>query len=235
MRKIVFLILIAVFASCSNDSSGNLTVKGHIKNLKKGTIYLKKLKDTVIVTLDSFNIKGASEFELHSNLETPEVLFLDLDKHSAENERITFFADKGVIEINSTLKNFVFDANIQGSEQQKLLESYKKMISKFNDQNLILIKESLEAKKEANTVKIDSIERIYNNLVKRRYLYTVNFAITNKNSEVAPYLALTEIYDANIKLLDTINNALTGKVKSSKYGKELQRYINTIKKQAEAK
>ena len=61
-------------------------------------------------------------------------------------------------------------------------------------------------------------------------MFTVNFALNNKDSEVAPYLALTEIYDAKTSYLDTINNTLTPKVKASKYGKELQTYIDEVKK-----
>jgi len=57
----------------------------------------------------------------------------------------------------------------------------------------------------------------------------VNFALNNKDSEVAPYLALTEIYNAKINLLDTINNSLTPKVKASKYGKDLQAFVDNIK------
>ena len=65
--------------------------------------------------------------------------------------------------------------------------------------------------------------------MRRKYLYTTNFAINNKDSEVSPYLALTEIYNARINLLDTINNSLTAKVKASKYGKELQSFIEKIR------
>ena len=53
--------------------------------------------------------------------------------------------------------------------------------------------------------------------------------MNNRESEVAPYLALSEIYDANVKWLDTINNSLTPKIKGSKYGKELQIFIDKIK------
>ena len=45
----------------------------------------------------------------------------------------------------------------------------------------------------------------------------------------APYIALSELFDANIQLLDTINNSLTDKVKSSDYGKRLQKFITKIK------
>ncbi len=228
MKKIALLSLIILIVSCSNKSS-DLIVKGNVKGLKKGTIYLKKVKDTLLVTIDSLIVNGNSEFEFKSNLESPEMFFLYLDKNSNEEGRISFFADKGITEINTTLKNFVFDAKINGSSQQKTLEEYQKVMSRINGRNLDLIKKTFEAKDD--TVKLNTINKEYNNLLKRKYLYTVNFAINNKDSEVAPYLALTEIYNAQIKYLDTINNVLTSKVKTSKYGKELQFFIDKIKEE----
>ena len=65
--------------------------------------------------------------------------------------------------------------------------------------------------------------------MKRKYLYTVNFAITNKEYEIAPYLAVSEIFDANIKYLDTIYTSLKPKVRKSKYGKALKDYIEERK------
>ena len=103
------------------------------------------------------------------------------------------------------------------------------MMSKFNNKDLDLYKENFDAWKDNDSVLAEKTIDERNNLLKRKYLYTVNFAINNKDSEVSPYLAITEIYNANIKLLDTINNSLTPKVKASKYGKELQIFIDEIK------
>ena len=64
---------------------------------------------------------------------------------------------------------------------------------------------------------------------KRSYLYSINFAINNKDSEVAPFVAVSEIYDANVKYLDTINKVLPPKIANSKYGIILEAYIKTIK------
>ncbi|TGV00624.1 DUF4369 domain-containing protein [Flavivirga rizhaonensis] len=228
MKKITFLFLVLLITSCS-EKQHDLIVRGNIKELKKGTIYLKKANDTVLITVDSLVINGNSQFELHSDLESPEVFFLYLDKNSSEEDRITFFADKGITEINSTLKNFVFDAKINGSDQQKVLEEYNAIISRMNNRNLDLIKEHFEAQKNNDTAKVRVLEKESDNALKRKYLYTVNFALNNTDSEVAPYLALSEIYNARIKFLDTINNNLTPKVKKSKYGKELQLYIDKIK------
>ena len=46
---------------------------------------------------------------------------------------------------------------------------------------------------------------------------------------IAPYIALTEVSDANIKFLDTVASKLTEEVKVSKYGKLLINLINERK------
>mgnify|MGYP001250498287 CR=1 FL=1 len=64
-------------------------------------------------------------------------------------------------------------------------------------------------------------------LLNRRYLYTINFAAQNPDQNIAPYLAITQVYDANLTLLDSIANKLTNKVKASKYGIE---FLNLLEK-----
>ena len=228
MKKIS-LVLLALFLMACGKEQHDLTVKANIEGLKKGTLYLKKVEDTTLVIIDSLVVNGNTDIELHSDLDSPEIFYLYLDKNSAEKDRITFFADKGITEINTTLKNFAFEFEIKGSEQQKTLEEYQTVIDKINNRYLYNFKEQFEARKAGDTAKLNILIKEGNNSLKRKYLYTVNFALNNKNSEVAPYLALTEIYNARIDYLDTINNSLTPKVKASKYGKELNTFINNIK------
>jgi hypothetical protein len=228
MKKIAFTFLLAILFSC-NKAVPDLTVKVTIKGLKKGTVYLKKAEDSLIVTVDSLIINGENSIELHSDLESPEIFFLQLNKNTSQDENILFFADKGITEIKTSLKNFAFDAKISGSKQQKVLEDYLLLMSRINDRRLDLIKAEFEAKRDNDSLKIEAIRDAYNSLLKTKYLQTVNFAMLNKDSEVAPYIALTEIADAKIKWLDTINNVLTPKVKASKYGKELELFISERK------
>ena len=229
MKRIAFILSLLIVSSCAKDNS-NFTLKGSIKDLKKGTVYLQKIDDTLLVSIDSLKITGDSQFELHTHLDGPEVLYLKLDKQGEDSGLIPFFADEGTTEINTTLKNFLIDAKITGSKQQEKLEEYKLIMDKFRDKNLDLIKDNLEAHKSQDSLQIDSSLKAHNNLVIKRYLYTINFAINNKDNEIAPYLAVYEISDANTKYLDTINNSLTPEIKSSKYGKELQELIDERKK-----
>ena len=230
MKRIAFIICLLIVSSCAKDNS-NFTLKGTIKDLKKGTVYLQKIEDSSLVSIDSLQISGDAQFELHAYLEGPEVLYLKLDKQGEDSGLIPFFADQGITEINTTLKNFFVDAKIKGSKQHEKLEEYKSIMTKFKDKNLDLIKESFEARKSEDSLQIDSSLKAQNSLIIRRYLYTINFAINNKDNEIAPYLALSEIPDANLKYLDTIINSLNPEIKSSKYGKELEASIAQRKKE----
>lgn len=226
MKKITLLLLIVLVCSCSKKES-DLKVIAHIDGLQKGTVYLKQVIDTNLVTVDSFLVKSAATtIELESSLAEPDLFFLYLDKHSKTNERIAFFADKGITEIHTSLKDFIGNAKIKGSKQHVVLENYQNLVRRLNHRNLDLIKEKFEAQKLADTNAISAVNKKQDNLIKNRYLQTVNFAINNKDSEVAPYLALSEIYNANTTLLDTIYKSLAPHVKASKYGKKLGEVIS---------
>ncbi len=88
--------------------------------------------------------------------------------------------------------------------------------------------------KTANKATVtEEIQNKRDKLTIRKYLYTANFALINPKYEVSPYIALSEIPDANIKLLDTINKMLVPKVAKSKYGKRLNEWIAERKKTEE--
>lgn len=228
MKKILYFFVAVLIVSCAKDTS-NFTLKGNIKGLKKGIVYLQKLKDSSLVTIDSLIVNGNPEFELHTELESPEMLYLKLHQYDNEEHLVPFFAAEGVTEISSTIKKFELDMKIKGSKQQEKWEEYKDIMSRFQGQNLDLIKDNFDAHKDNDTTKLNSTLKNHNSLIKRKYLYTVNFAINNKDNDIAPYVVLSQIYDANIKYLDTVNKVLTPEVKASKYGKELQAFIEKRK------
>ena len=81
MKYILGAIFSLLILSCASEGSQhNFKLKGFVKGLKKGTVYLQKQQDSLIITLDSLEIKGNPNFELHTNLEEPEILYLKLDK-----------------------------------------------------------------------------------------------------------------------------------------------------------
>jgi hypothetical protein len=228
MKKIVcFIVLVNLLISCGKEKSGSMLVNGNIDGLKKGTVYLQKFVDTLLVAVDSVKINGISNFVLVDDIESPEMYFLTLDKK--ENDKIPFFGEKGTITINSKLEKLIFSAKITGSKNQELLDEYKSMIQQFRGKELDFLKDRFDAQKNDNDTLLVKIEDDEKNLIKRKYYYTTNFALQHKDKEIAPYIALTELYNANFKLLDTINKSLTKEIKSSKYGVELDKFISEIR------
>ena len=223
----IFIALSFLMISCNKQEQSTMIVKGEIKDLKKGTLFLQKMRDTLLVTVDSIRLDGVNTFTLSDKIESAELYFLSLDK--IPGKQLSFFGEQGTITINTKLDKFVLGATINGLTNQQLLDEYNEMKSQFTNKRLELIKEDFEAKQSQDSHIIDSIENQIENLIRKRYYYTANFAITHADSEIAPYLALTELFDANIKLLDTINISLSPEVKASKYGKQLDQYIKDIK------
>jgi hypothetical protein len=199
-------------------------ISGKVDGLRKGTLFLQKVVDSTLVDIDSIVVNGNPEFNFKTKIESPEIYYLYLNKDDGDtlNDRVMFFAEKGEITINTLLKTFESSAKVSGSENQELLQEYRKIARQFNAKNLDYIKAYINNAKSTNDSRSsDSIQKEMDNLLKRRYLYALNFASTHGDNVIAPYIALTEVSDANIKYLDTVASKLTEEVKSSKYGKLL--------------
>lgn len=229
MKKIIVILSLTILTiACSSKKEGNMIVEGNIKGLKKGTLYLQKMKDTLLVSVDSVDVFGDGNFKLTDNVESPVMYYLTFDGNTT-NKRILFFGNKGTITINDNIDTFGYSPEIIGSENQLVFNNFMQINNQFKNQSLEFIAKEFEAEKANDKDLLEKLKDDYNKMIRRKYLYTTNFAITNGDSEAAPYIALTELYNANIKLLDTINKSLSPKVKSSDYGKRLDDFIKKIK------
>ena len=233
-KTILALVTLLIISACNkNDSKTNLHLTGNIKGLKKGKLYIQRVVDTALVAIDSITIDGSSTFETNLNLESPEMLYLFLDRgvtNSMDNN-LLFFAEAGTINIDTNLDSFIGSAKITGSKNQEKYEEYKKINSRFRDENLDLIEQKFNTAKTNNLKAIDSLNAKQESNIKRKYLFATNFAINNRDYEVSPYIALSDIYDINIKYLDTIQKSMSPKVAKSLYGKKLTEYVAKIRAQ----
>ena len=96
-----------------------------------------------------------------------------------------------------------------------------------------LVEKELENFQTKNKNSIDSISSEAEKLNRKKYLYIANFATVHADKEIAPFLALSEIADINIRYLDTIESKMNAEVAKSKYGKILKSYIEERKKAEE--
>ncbi|WP_019039550.1 DUF4369 domain-containing protein [Psychroflexus tropicus] len=233
MKYLFTLIIVSLLLCSCQNNNDNLFINGNIKGLKKGKVYLQKIGDSSLVNVDSIVISGSSEFSFSTFIDEPQIMFIELDRYNGESyeELINFFAEPGELSIITSLKNYGIDLEVvTESENQKKLEEYNEIIKRFNSERLELIQANFEASQSKDEERIDSVNNKFNSALKRKYLYTVNFALNNKDLEISPYVILTEAYDANIKYLDTVYNSLKRPVKKSLYGQQLKELIEVRKK-----
>ncbi|HMB64510.1 MAG TPA: DUF4369 domain-containing protein [Eudoraea sp.] len=233
MKKFAILALTGLFLiNCgSADPESMMTVSGNVKGLKKGTLYLQHIPDSVLVVIDSLEIHGDGKFMFKTTLESPEIFYLYLKKKDNNdiNDRITFFGESGQITINTSWNTFDTQAKIEGSKTHEKLEEYQEVMSKFNTQNLEILRAAYDPEIQKDSLAMDSIQKASERNILRGYLYSLNFALNNKGSCIAPYIAVNEVADANTVYLDSIYNSLTPEVADSKYGRELNEYLAKIK------
>jgi hypothetical protein len=209
-----------------------MMVTGKVKGLKKGTLYLQSLPDSTLITLDSLEVDGDGSFSFKTILESPEIFYLYLNKKDNNdiNDRITFFGEPGHITINTSWNTFDTNAKIEGSKTHQKLEEYRKTMTRFNKKNLEIMQSTMNPENPLDSLQLDSIQRLSDKNIQRGYAFALSFALNNKDSYIAPYIALTEVSDANIKYLDSVNNSLSTEVANSKYGKALNNFLELKKK-----
>ena len=230
INKILLIVLsITIIYGCNNSESNNyMLVSGKIDGLRKGKLYLQQFVDSVFVSIDSTVVNNEFEFNLGTEIIEPDIYYLYLDKVDGDsvNDRINFFGDTGEITINSRLITFDTNAEISGSKNQALMEEYRLIIRKFNLENLDLLEIYYDSQINGNNKRFDSVNDAIDNLIKRKYLYSLNFATTNSDYEISPFILTTEVPDANKELLKQVYDKFNDSIKVSKYGKLLMEIIN---------
>ena len=121
----LLIIIVLLIFSCQNNTNieaNTMKIIGNIEGLKKGDIFLQKVNNGSIISIDSIKIKGDSKFILKSEIDNPEIFYLYLKKDDGDslNDRILFFGEKGEIKINTILKTFESSASIKGSKNNDL-------------------------------------------------------------------------------------------------------------------
>lgn len=229
MKKCVLaLVTILFLGSCADKkANGNLEIVGNIQGLKSGVLIIKKIVDTSYVSLDTIRIDGDSKFIVNLDIKEPEMLYLTLNRgvSSSLDNTLPFFAEPGKMTINTEVELFFANAKVTGSKNNELYLDYQKIGKKFNEEQLALTQLKFLSMKTKNLKKYDSIQNVQDNIIRRKYLYTVNFVVNNKDFEVAPYVALTEIPNVALKYMDTIQKVLPSKISTSMYGKKLAQLV----------
>ena len=223
--KLYYILFLLFIIGCVDESQKS-TINLDVKGLKKGTLVLKKLSDSSFVKLDSFIVNSGDKINFSVLLDEPEMLFIDLKlNEGSEIKTLNFFAEKSKIDVVTNLENFGYELVVKGSKNDSLYRNYISLNKKFNDQKLDLFKRSFEKSKSNDIDSLKIIEYLVVNINKRQFLHNANFAVRNSEFELSPYIALTDLYESK-KILDTVYESLSIRIKNSKYAKQLKSIID---------
>ena len=228
-HTIAKLFLITLLVSCSSPKK-DMQVTVEVKNLKKGTLYLERVQDSVMVAVDSIFLGREEAVVLQADLDHPELFYILLDRNQTNDidNRIPFFGHAGEISIETTLDDYVTKAEVSGSPTQEIYNAYLRVIRQFKNEELDLLAAYLQAQISQNSDSLTLVEQQTASLSKRKILFTVNFAVNNANSVVAPYLALSELPKVSKSFLDTIAASMSDDVANSRYGMLLTDFLSEL-------
>lgn len=224
MNKILYpLLALSLLAACKDYQQqqpveDTMHLKGQIRGLKKGMVYLERLRDSLI-TLDSVELFGSGRFEFELVMDGPELLYLHLEKKdgSEYNDRFPFFAEPGELTFSTIWNEFEREGILRGSRSDSLYRDFRSMISRFNVRELELTKALMDSDSTAR----DSLVSAQRNNRVGRVRYTLNFAFGHTESAVSPYALLSEGGEANVVYLDSLWGMLGPEARGSVYGQEL--------------
>lgn len=231
MYKIIIALLsLSLLTSCSDKeiAKNEVHISGNIKGLKKGKLYIQRVQDTTLIILDTVVVNGDSHYESKIRLDSPEMLYIFVDRgvSNSKDNNLLFFAEPGkAITVDTDLEFFLANLKVTGSKNHELYDEYKKMISQFNDEQLKLLKEQIMGAKGNKNYSAEKNQEKQDQLLKRRYLFAANFAANHADNVIAPYIALTDIYDMQPRFLKEIHKKMTPEVANSNYGKKFTEYL----------
>lgn len=220
-RFLLSLSAIVFLVSCSSNTK-NTEVTIIVDGLKKGTVYLQKITESGLVSLDSIESNGNEKLNLSLNLEHPELLYAYLDKFdgSSFNDRLAFFAEPGEIQISTTLNNFENAAVVSAGVEHEEFKKLQQMLSRFTKKDFELM-QLAQTDRITDEHFVDSIVNQSNSNNIKRYQFIANYALTNPNKYVSAYLITSEGEELNPRWKDSIFNSFSDAIKKSKYGQLL--------------
>ena len=218
----ILLITLLALTSCAPEHEMKLT--GTVDGLKKGTLLLQKIEDSVLISIDSIVMTGDENFEFSVSMPSPQVhyLYLRLKNGDLLDERIPFFAEEGELTITTTLEKFGTEYTVTGSKNQEKLEEYRKLMQRYANKNLDVVSLKLKALAEKNDSVYNALQKQEESVLRSKYLASVNYALAQKELEISPYIMVYEIQGITQKYLDTVYKALPQNIKNSKYGMDLE-------------
>lgn len=242
MKKVILLAAIAVVLfACNNLGEGEYVIKGNVKGMKTGLIFLEKqgvmgmsgqAVDTVKIENGKFEIKGKTG--------EPEIHFLQIDK---VNGKLPLILEGGEINVEVD-KDTLYKSKLSGTysneeftkfneESNKIQKRMQKKIEAFKTKNKALIEEANKTRDTAIARKLSTeYEPIQKELQKNMEDFTFAYPKTHPKSFISAVIIQMMMNDPkySLKEIEDLYNSLDASLKKTKPAKSIKQNIDELKK-----
>ncbi len=220
----VFLISCFCLLSCGNQDKDSFTIAGEIKGINQGNALLYNLEETGPQLIDSSKIDNG-KFSFKGKIKFPEMVLLKVDGNRAG---ISFFLEAGKIRFKASADS-LNGATITGSESNDLYQKFHTEMHRYDEQSRNILDRYMQAKSNSDTSLMSKLYDANSDVDKERIIFTRDFVKQNRGSNVAIYIAATQlIYSMEAEDLEQISAAFPPRLKDSKYLKLLSNQIKAL-------
>lgn len=218
-----FCLILIMFSACEHKKG--FTIKGTVKNIEVGTIFLENVHtnkiDTINMTDGTFKTSGILEEPTYFMIYSPEAL----------QAPANLFIDNGTTTINFTA-NDPASVKIDGCKTQKEFEEFGEKL------NPILLQfDSAQIVASAGAMEKSEIQQMMMKLQKEYIAINLNYIKNNKGSYVSALLAYEYLrQDPNLSISEKkkFMEGLDEKVQKSFFGNKMLESIQDAEKAVEA-
>jgi len=216
MKKFI-IIIFAIICSCLSDKD-EINISGEIKGLNNSFIYLIQPDSNTL--LDSSKVVN-EKFDLNGYINEPLELVLKIQSKDSENIFSFISEPSAKIIFTSSKEKFEFNGKIENSDLNYEFEKLNGHINRYNDIDLQMLEQQIQASIENNTKKYDSLNEERLKVDQKKILFIVNYCLNNNTNILSPYLAYKYKNNINLGFLEKIYQNLSKEMRETYYGRKL--------------
>lgn len=226
-NALTILVFVLTVLSCQS-AKDQYSIKGSIKGVETGKVYLQKLVDGQPQSVDTANVVGGN-FTFKGKMEMPDIRFLRLNE---QDYLAQFFLDNASITITAN-KDSLRSTKITGSPTHDVFKIYIAEMEKLSNEVKTLQDKYQNAMSMNNTDVAEKAKIDYQAMIDNNKVYTKNFVKEHSNSVVSAYITLFQLANQiDGTELDSITSKFAPEISKSEYVVKLKELVQEQKKTA---
>ncbi len=221
----LLFVAMMLLISCNAKKAGEYRIKGTVKGVNAGLIYLQRVDDGSWTKLDSAKIEKG-EFSFTGSLNIPELRYLVL---KGGHSSIAFFLGNYDIEMTADLDS-VENTVIKGSPEQDTYQKYLKLSAELNSKVEKVYADWKKAKEAKDSIAMKALDAQSESMDVQAKQLIVSFSSENHSSVVAPFLVLKNGWQFDLKDLEGMVAKMDTSLNRSIYLQNLKRRIDILQR-----